>query len=123
MIVEGEKVGDALYSSKTYYLNHLFWSFADPEWTPQQNLLDFNLYGDPALERKRTPEFVRGDANGDGEINVADIVYLVNFLYRGGDPPDPVDAGDANCDTIVDVGDVVYLVNYLYKGGDPPACP
>jgi len=123
MIVEGEKVGDALYSCKTYYLNHLFWSFADPEWTPQQNLLDFNLYGDPALVREGISEFVRGDANGDGEINVADIVYLVNFLYRGGDPPDPVDAGDANCDTIVDVGDVVYLVNYLYKGGDPPGCP
>lgn len=122
MIVEGEKVGDALYSSKTYYLNHLFWSFADPEWTPQQNLLDFNLYGDPALERKRTPEFVRGDANGDGVINVADIVYLVNFLYRGGDPPVPMEAGDANCDAIVNVADVVYLVNYLYRGGDPPGC-
>lgn len=123
MIVEGEKVGDALYSSKLYYLNHLFWSFADPEWTPQQNLLDFNLYGDPALVREGISEFTRGDANGDGEINVADIVYLVNFLYRGGGQPVPMEAGDANCDTVVNVGDVVFLVNYLYKAGDPPGCP
>ncbi|MGB2803830.1 MAG: FG-GAP-like repeat-containing protein [Candidatus Zixiibacteriota bacterium] len=66
--------------------------------------------------------YVTGDANGDGVINVADIVYLVNFLYRGGDPPVPMEAGDASCDEIVNVADVVYLVNYLYRGGDPPAC-
>ncbi len=68
-------------------------------------------------------DFMRGDANGDGIINVPDVVYLVNYLYRGGDPPDPEEAGDANCDDIVNVADVVYLVNYLYRGGDPPGCP
>ncbi|MGB2981138.1 MAG: dockerin type I repeat-containing protein, partial [Candidatus Zixiibacteriota bacterium] len=66
--------------------------------------------------------FICGDANGDGVINVADVVYLVNFLYRNGDPPDPIAAGDANCDGIVNVADVVFLVNYLYRGGDPPGC-
>jgi hypothetical protein len=67
--------------------------------------------------------FVRGDANGDGIVNVADLVYLVNYLYRAGDPPAPEEAGDANCDGIVNVADLVYLVNYLYRGGDPPGCP
>jgi hypothetical protein len=67
--------------------------------------------------------FLAGDANGDWVVDIADIVYLVNFLYKGGDPPEPMDAGDANCDGIVDVGDVVYLVNYLYKGGPPPCSP
>jgi outer membrane protein assembly factor BamB len=66
------------------------------------------------------PSYQRGDANGDGVINVADVVYLVNFLYRSGDPPAPMDAGDANGDGIVNVADVVYLVNYLYRSGDPP---
>jgi hypothetical protein len=64
----------------------------------------------------------RGDATGDGLVNVADIVYLVNYLYRGGSEPTPVEAGDATCDGVVNVADVVYLVNYLYRGGDPPAC-
>ena len=66
---------------------------------------------------------IRGDANGDGIIDVGDVVYLVSYLYRNGPAPDPLEAGDANCDAIVNVGDVVYLVSYLYKGGPPPGCP
>jgi hypothetical protein len=64
----------------------------------------------------------RGDANGDGIINVGDIVYLVSYLYKNGPAPSPVDAGDCNCDEIVNVGDVVFLVSYLYKGGPEPVC-
>jgi hypothetical protein len=64
----------------------------------------------------------RGDVNADGIINVGDVVYLVNYLYRSGVEPCPVEAGDVTSDGIVNVGDVVYLVNYLYRGGDPPAC-
>ena len=64
----------------------------------------------------------RGDLNADGIVNVGDVVYIVNYLYRSGDEPCPVEAGDVTCDGIVNVGDVVFLVNYLYRGGDPPAC-
>lgn len=67
-------------------------------------------------------EYIAGDSNGDGIINVADIVYLVNYLYRSGVEPDPPEAGDATCDDVVDVADVVYLVNYLYRGGPEPSC-
>jgi hypothetical protein len=66
---------------------------------------------------------LRGDANGDEIVDVGDVVYIVNFLYKNGSPPVPLQAADANCDGIVDIGDVVYLINYLYRGGDPPGCP
>jgi hypothetical protein len=71
---------------------------------------------------REAPEFAHGDANGDKIVDVGDIVFLVNFLYKGDAPPNPWEAGDANCDGEVDLGDVVYLVNYLYKGGNPPPC-
>ncbi|MGB2980368.1 MAG: dockerin type I repeat-containing protein, partial [Candidatus Zixiibacteriota bacterium] len=64
--------------------------------------------------------YVYGDANFDQTVDVGDVVYLTNYLYKGGSAPVPPAAGDANGDCTIDVGDVVYLVNYLFKGGPPP---
>jgi hypothetical protein len=66
--------------------------------------------------------FLRGDANADGVVDPADIVYMINYFFRGDSPPNPLWAGDANCDGAVEPGDVVFLVNYLFRGGDPPGC-
>jgi len=67
--------------------------------------------------------YVCGDVNADGVINSADVVYLINYLFKGGSPPGTLEAGDVNCDGIVNSADVVYLINYLFKGGPPPGCP
>ncbi len=63
-----------------------------------------------------------GDANADGVIDVGDLVYLINYLFKSGPLPKPYQAGDANCSGTVDIGDVVYIINYLFKGGPPPTC-
>ena len=65
-------------------------------------------------------EYIVGDANRDGVIDLADVVYLINYLYKSGPAPEPLEAGDANCDSVVDLADVVYLINYLFKGGPSP---
>lgn len=64
--------------------------------------------------------YVAGDANGDGAIDVADPIYVLNYLYKDGPAPVPLAAGDANADCAVDLADAIYLLNYLYKGGAPP---
>jgi len=64
--------------------------------------------------------YIAGDANADGEINMADVVYLLNYLFANGPAPTPLPAGDANCDGIVDIADAVYLINYLFIDGPPP---
>lgn len=64
--------------------------------------------------------YVPGDANGDLVVDVADAIHLLNYLFKGGDPPDPMASGDVNNDCVVDVGDAIYILNYLFKGGDPP---
>ena len=60
----------------------------------------------------------RGDANGDGRVDVSDVFYLVSTLFAGGPPP----AG--NCDVdgngAADVADVFSMVSYLFAGGPPP---
>ena len=64
--------------------------------------------------------YVAGDANGDDLVDIADVVYLINYLYKGGPPPDPLAAGDPNADCVISLSDLVYLINYLYRGGPPP---
>jgi CSLREA domain-containing protein len=59
-----------------------------------------------------------GDANGDGSVNVADVFYLINFLFAGG--PVPKGRSNVNGGASVDVGDVFYLINYLFAGGPAP---
>ena len=66
--------------------------------------------------------YLRGDANGDGLINSADVAYLINYLFVGGPAPQPWQAGDANCDGKVNSADVAYIINYLFVGGPAPGC-
>jgi hypothetical protein len=63
-----------------------------------------------------------GDANSDGVVGPGDVVYLINYFFRSGPEPCPMEAGDANCDGIVGPGDIVFLINYLYRNGPPPLC-
>jgi hypothetical protein len=72
-----------------------------------------------------SPWDLHGDINiphGDGTVNAADVVFLLNYLFKGGDPPVPYIEGDTNCDGMVGPADVVYLINYLFKGWNPPRC-
>ncbi len=70
---------------------------------------------------------IRGDVDNDGGSlpNVADLTYLVGYLFTGGPPPDcpseadvdAIDGPDAN------IADLTYLVAYLFTGGpDPVSC-
>jgi hypothetical protein len=69
--------------------------------------------------------YLCGDCNGDGVLDIGDVVCEINYLFRGGLPPQPYEVGDVNCDGITDIADVVYLINYLFKGGPAPCldCP
>jgi hypothetical protein len=67
--------------------------------------------------------YLCGDANADAAIDIGDVVYLINYLFRSDPAPIPLEAGDANCDEVIDICDVVYLINYLFKDGPPPCNP
>jgi non-lysosomal glucosylceramidase len=75
------------------------------------------------FEIKKDPSFYQvGDVNSDGMIDLSDVIYLLNYLYKNGPPPVVLEAADCNCDGTVDIGDVVYLLNYLFKNGPQPHC-
>jgi len=65
--------------------------------------------------------FYRGDVNQDWVLDVGDVVYLLNYLYKFGNVPLPfADQGDVNNDGIVELADIVLLINYLFKSGSAP---
>ncbi len=111
-----EKVGDAVYDSK-FFCNQ---NYGFAHYAEYWNMFTYNLYGDPSLVREGVSRFVCGDCNKDSIIDVADVIHLLNYLYKNGPAPDPPESGDCNCDEIIDLGDAIHLINYLFKQGPSP---
>ena len=60
--------------------------------------------------------YTPGDANADEKITLIDIVYLVNYVFKGGPEPLPFFlSGDMNEDATVNLTDIVLLVNYVFS--------
>ncbi len=65
-------------------------------------------------------QYICGDANADQTVNVSDAVRIINYVFAGGAPPQPMEAGDVNCDATCNVSDAVYIINYVFVGGNDP---
>ena len=64
--------------------------------------------------------FLCGDVDGEGTINIADAVYLINYIFGGGPAPSPYAAGDVDCSGDINIADAVYLVYYIFADGPVP---
>jgi hypothetical protein len=59
--------------------------------------------------------------NGSNNVTSADIITLVNFVFKGGPAPQPCNAaGDVNCSGGVTSADIITLVNFVFKGQPLP---
>jgi hypothetical protein len=67
------------------------------------------------------PVYICGDAGGDGQVNISDAVYIINYIFIPGSPaPEPLQAAEVNCDGNVNISDAVYIINYIFVGGAAP---
>ncbi|HWR82850.1 MAG TPA: hypothetical protein VN285_06085 [Candidatus Deferrimicrobium sp.] len=64
-----------------------------------------------------------GDADMSHEINVADLTFLVGYLFQGGPAPAPIEAGEMDGQTGVYITDLTYIIDFLFLGGPSPLCP
>ncbi|UCD94235.1 MAG: thrombospondin type 3 repeat-containing protein, partial [Candidatus Zixiibacteriota bacterium] len=68
-------------------------------------------------------DYICGDADGSGGLNLLDVTFIINYLYKEGPAPVPVEAsGECNGDGSLNILDVTHLINFLYKEGPPPVC-
>ncbi len=78
------------------------------------------FYIDDVRVGPKTSFWLPGDVNGDLLVDIADVLFLISYLYKAGPAPDPLERGDLNHDSEVNLGDILYLISYLYKEGPPP---
>lgn len=73
-------------------------------------------------------DFECGDANGDGTVNIGDVVRGFSYAFKcvtekcGYAPPPPIERADANCDGKINVGDAACNLNYIFRHGPAPCC-
>jgi len=105
-------------------------SETDPAWDPQIRTWGNNFY---MVWREQHPPdwlwvigyifgvwYVPGDADNSGGVDVSDLSYIVDYLFRSGEPSWVPDAAQMNGADGVDVSDLTYFVDYLFAGGEPP---
>jgi hypothetical protein len=73
--------------------------------------------------RLENPDFVRGDANFDGVLDISDAVKLLHSQFTDGATLRCDDAGDANDDGEIDISDPIHILGYLFGEGPPPPDP
>ena len=66
--------------------------------------------------------YIRGDLNGDVEVDLSDAIKLFGYLFLGDRLLCPL-AGDANSDGELDISDGAFVLNFLFLGGRPPPGP
>jgi hypothetical protein len=86
---------------------------------PGQEDLNGNGLGDVCDTLK---EFIRGDSNRDGTVNVADPIFTINYLFLNG-ALRCEQSSDANDDEKVNVADPIYTVRFLFQGLASPPFP
>jgi len=79
----------------------------------------------PAVEAPAA-EFLRGDKNRDGKVDLSDAIDTLVWLFQGGGfGPICLDAWDADDSGKVDLSDTIFTLIFLFRGGSriPPPYP
>lgn len=67
--------------------------------------------------------FVRGDANRDGRLDIADAIAILSYLFSQSPTVACGDHADANDDGSLNIGDPIYVLQHLFARGPAPPRP
>ena len=107
--LNGDGQPDFVFGERSSFVN------GQPAADESRLYIIFGPYGDK--------EFIRGDANRDGLIDISDAVTILTYLFLGGEKPLCIDALDTDDSGLLDITDAIYLLSFLYTGGPAPRDP
>jgi hypothetical protein len=73
--------------------------------------------------RSTGESFIRGDANGDGEVDISDPVRVLTVLFLGGAEISCPDAADSADEGAVTISSAVRILDFLFQGSAAPPPP
>jgi parallel beta-helix repeat protein len=62
----------------------------------------------------REYSYILGDVNSDGSKDLADVVFLISYLFKKGVSPCPSRSGDFNTDGKISLSDIIVLLYSLF---------
>ncbi len=95
---------------------------------PCWNSIDMGAYeycGVEPPEPPPSPPFRRGDVDGNGDLEVTDVIKFLNYSFAGSEEaPGCLDAADVDDNGTLDVTDAINSLNFQFVGSaGPPAAP
>jgi hypothetical protein len=67
-------------------------------------------------------EFIRGDVDQSGTINLADAIGVLSITFDN-KPNDCEDTADVNDDGYINIADAITILGFLFSGNDAPPAP
>ena len=72
----------------------------------------------------REIQFIRGDINGDGLVDISDTIRLLRYLYLNlNQSPSCLNAADTDMDNLLTTADAIFGLGYLFQTSAPPGAP
>jgi len=104
----------------TNYINQLISDLSSPDSIAVYAATDSGVY----YHEEEDKEFIRGDADSDdGGVDIADAVFISNYVNYGGQRPPCMDAADVDDDSVVTIEDANYIIDYIFRSGPAPPAP
>ena len=63
-----------------------------------------------------------GDFDNNGNVDIADLTVMVDFMFAGGPAAPCLDEGDLDNNCTIDISDLTYRVDFMFAGGPAPDC-
>ncbi len=80
--------------------------------------IDMGTYETGSCPVPEEAAFIRGDVTADRSHTIADAVFLLHYLFTGGEPPPCLDAADADDDGRLSIADPLTILFFQFGDGD-----
>lgn len=91
------------------------WDFSQGSNGGNEMIIGMYPYEGYVIPDDPQPGFIRGDVDNNGEVKIADVTALINYLL-GSNTAINMQAADCDQSGEVKIGDVSALINYLLNG-------